>query len=229
MDRGIRGYGFFFLGVRHIKTVCPQTDDGKPRRLKSISQAKHKSDQLDAITLCNLIRSDFFPACYVSPPEVRSLRNLLRYRTILVREQVRFKNKTACLLMSAGVRYNKRRLHGKKYFQSLIEREELPEELKELLRLKRLPIEFFRLQARLVLRRLEKHPDIEKRLELLKTIPGVGSITALTWILEIWDPYRFPNNKHAHSYCGLCGGRKESGERKKGRPFQNNVTPISNG
>ena len=200
-----------------LKPFAQELHMGHPKDLKRIG--KHKSDKLDAITLCNLIRADYFPSCYVSPPEVRRLRNLLRYRTTLVREMVRFKNKMACLLMAAGVSYNKRRLHGKQYFSQLIEREELPGELKELLRLKRLPIEFFHFQSKTALRKLEKHPGLLKRLEILKSIPGVGSITALSWILEIWDPFRFPNDKHAHSYCGLCGSRKESGGKEQNLPI----------
>jgi len=203
-------------------TLKPYADDvlmGNPRRLVAISQAKHKSDHLDARTLANLLRSDYFPDCYVLPIEVRRLRNFLRYRNNLMRELVRFKNKTACLLMSAGITYNKRRLHGRRYFHSLVEREDLPPELKELLHLKRLPIDFFRVQARMVLRKLEKHPGLVRRLELLKTIPGIGPITALSWILEVWDPNRFPSVKHAHSYCGLCSGRKESAGKERRTPI----------
>jgi transposase len=74
----------------------------------------------------------------------------------------------------------------------------------------RLPVGFIRDQTRFVLQKLERHPELKERIELLRSIPGVGPITALTWILEIWNPYRFPTDKHAQSYCGLCSGRRES-------------------
>ena len=39
----------------------------------------------------------------------------------------------------------------------------------------------------------------------MRTVPGVGPITALTWALEIGDFTRFASIKEAVSYCGLCG------------------------
>jgi transposase len=200
-----------------LKPYALELHMGHPKDLKGIG--KHKSDQLDAITLCNLIRADYFPSCYVAPPEVRRLRNFLRYRNTLMRELVRFKNKMACFLMSLGVTYNKRRLHGKKYFQSIVEKEDLPVEIKELLKYQRLPIEFLTVQARIILRKLKRHPGLKERMERLQTIPGIGPITALTWILEVWDPNRFPKAKNAHSYCGLCGARKESGGKERNTPI----------
>jgi len=44
---------------------------------------------------------------------------------------------------------------------------------------------------------------LKDRLERLWTVPGVGSITALTWVLEIGDVTRFASIKEAISYCGL--------------------------
>jgi len=42
------------------------------------------------------------------------------------------------------------------------------------------------------------------------TIPAVGPITALTWVLEVGDVKRFSSIKKAISYCGLCGAEKSS-------------------
>lgn len=53
----------------------------------------------------------------------------------------------------------------------------------------------------------------------MTTIPGVGEITALTWVLEVWDPTRFGNYKKAISYCGLCSGQNQSGDQEKRGPL----------
>ena len=45
------------------------------------------------------------------------------------------------------------------------------------------------------------------------TIPAVGPITALTWVLEVGDVKRFSSIKKAISYCGLCGDEQKSAER----------------
>jgi len=51
------------------------------------------------------------------------------------------------------------------------------------------------------------------------TIPAVGPVTALTWVLEIGDVRRFSSIKKAISYCGLCGAEKSSAETIKRTPL----------
>ena len=51
------------------------------------------------------------------------------------------------------------------------------------------------------------------------TIPAVGPITALTWVLEIGDVKRFSSIKKAISYCGLCGAQKSSADTIKRTPL----------
>jgi hypothetical protein len=63
------------------------------------------------------------------PPELEGLRRQLRFRRLVVEETVRFKNKTAGLLMEAGVEYERRHLPGKRSFAEvlyLIDRELRP-------------------------------------------------------------------------------------------------------
>ena len=42
-----------------------------------------------------------------------------------------------------------------------------------------------------------------KALTLLKSIPGIGDVTAMTILSEIGDINRFPDPRHLHSYAGL--------------------------
>ena len=46
---------------------------------------------------------------------------------------------------------------------------------------------------------LERDPMLAERLERLRTVPGVGPITALTWVLEIGDVAPFQSIKQAIS------------------------------
>ena len=66
---------------------------------------------------------------------------------------------------------------------------------------------------------LTRDPLLKERVKRLKTIPGVGPITALTWALEIGDVARFRSLKQAISYCGLCGEEKSSAETAKRTPI----------
>jgi transposase len=66
---------------------------------------------------------------------------------------------------------------------------------------------------------LERDPLLKERLRRLRTVPGVGSITALTWALEIGDYTRFSSNKQAISYCGLCADEKSSADKVMRMPL----------
>jgi transposase len=66
---------------------------------------------------------------------------------------------------------------------------------------------------------LERDPMLRERLRRLRTVRGVGSITALTWALEIGDCTRFTSNKQAISYCGLCAYEKSSADKVMRMPL----------
>ena len=60
---------------------------------------------------------------------------------------------------------------------------------------------------------LERDPLLAERLKRLRTIPGVGPITARTWALEIGDVSRLQSIKQAISYCGLCSAERSSADK----------------
>ena len=66
---------------------------------------------------------------------------------------------------------------------------------------------------------LERDPLLAERLKRLRTVPGVGPITALTWVLEIGDVARFQSIKNAISYCGLCGAERSSADKVMRTPI----------
>ena len=188
--------------------------------MKAIGAAKKKNDKLDARKIADLVRCNLLPACYVAPPEMRELRRLLRYRNLVVAQAVQMKNKISGLLMEVGAEYNKQRLHGKKYFAELLdELEEVPESVKDLLRLSRGALEMFEATQRQLLDRLQKQPLLVKRVKRLTSIPGVGEVTALTWALEIGDPQRFPSIGDAVSYCGLTSALDASADKQQRGPI----------
>jgi len=182
-----------------------------PEMLKAITAAKKKNDAADAEKIADLLRCNLLPECYMAPEEHRNLRRILRYRNLLVREAAKMKTKTATLLMEVGAEYNKRRLHGSKYFQELLSTlEYVPESVLNLLQMSRSSMEFFDKMQKSLIGALGNNPKISQRVELLKGIQGIGEVTALTWVLEIGDVYRFGRINQAISYCGLCSAQKES-------------------
>ena len=191
-----------------------------PAKMKAISAGKKKSDTIDARTIADLVRCNLLPACYVARPRIRELRRLLRYRSLVVSEAVRMKNKMAGLLMETGAEYVKEKLHRKKYFASLLEElEEVPESVIDLLRLSRGALEMFEATQKRLVRELRTDAELSERVERLMTIPAVGEITALTWALEIGDPHRFHSAAEAMSYCGLTAALKSSAGKQQRGPI----------
>jgi hypothetical protein len=70
--------------------------------------------------ICDYLRCDFLPECYMAPTAIREWRRTLRYRNLLVRQMVQMKIKISSLLMEAGVSYNKQQLHKAGYFRELL-------------------------------------------------------------------------------------------------------------
>jgi transposase len=68
---------------------------------------KNKHDRIDASKICDCLRCDFLPECYMASTAIRERRRTLRHRNLLVRQMVQMKNKIGMLLMEAGVSYNK--------------------------------------------------------------------------------------------------------------------------
>src|ERR1700723_1539444 len=191
-----------------------------PLMLRAIAAAKKKNDRIDAAKIADCLRCDFLPECHMASTAIRDRRRTLRYRNLLVRQTVQMKNRVSGLLMETGVSYNKRRLHKVGYFADLMAtNEEIHECIRPLLRLSRDHIERAQKLDYALISSLERDPLLKERLRRLRTVPGVGPITALTWALEIGDFTRFRSIKEAISYCGLCGDENSSADKVMRMPL----------
>ena len=122
--------------------------------------------------------------------------------------------------MEVGGTYDKRRLHGHKYFGELLERvEDVPDSVKDLLRLSRGSLELFTGIQKKLTQTLREQPLIRERVERVMSIAGVGEIMALTWVLEVGDLARFSSARDAISYCGLCSAQRESAGKEHRGPI----------
>jgi len=176
-----------------------------PEMLKAIVAAKKKNDRDDAERIADLLRVNLLPEAYMMPAELRELRRMLRYRNMIVRTATAMKNKMSGLLMEVGARYDKRRLHGKRYFKQLMAGiEDVPDSVKDMLHMSRSSLELFETIQKKLVRALRDNPMIRERVNLLMSIPGVGEV------LEVWSGD--PNTKNdiprwaakvGHEYLGV--------------------------
>jgi transposase len=182
--------------------------------------SKKKNDRIDAGKIADCVRCDFLPECHMASTEIRDRRRTLRYQNLVIKQMVQMKNRVSGLLMETGVSYNKQRLHKVGYFAELMTtNEEVHESVRPLLKLSRDMISRSQKLDYALVSSLQRDPALKERLRRLRTVPGVGPITALTWALEIGDYTRFSSAKRAISYCGLCGDEKSSADKVMRMPI----------
>lgn len=179
------------------------------------SGIKHTDDKSDAIWLANLLRLNSLFTGYIYPKEKRGMRELVRKRLILVRQQ------TACLLSIQGMvtRYENVCLLKSKI--KSIDNDKILDVIKDE------NVKFTAQSQMKVLNCIMEQVDIlEKQIQkklkpdplfaLLKTIPGVGSILAMTILLETGEISRFKSAGNYSSYCRCVESKRTSNEKNKG-------------
>jgi len=182
----------------HLLPHAEKVKVAHPLMLRAIAAAKRKNDKIDAGKIADCLRCDFLPECHMISTAIRDRRRTLRYRNLVLKQMVQMKNRVSGLLMETGVSYNKQRLHKLGYFTELISsNDEVSESIRPLLKLSRETIVRSQKLDYALVSSLERDPLLAERLERLRTIPGVGPITALTWALEIGDVSRFQSIKQA--------------------------------
>ena len=204
----------------HLLPHAQQVKVAHPLMLRAIAAAKKKNDRIDAGKIADCLRCDFLPECHMASTQIRDRRRTLRYRHLLVRQMVQMKNRVSGLLMETGVSHNKQRLHKVGYFRELLSTNpEIDESIRPLLRLSRETIVRLQKTEYALVSSLQRDPMLAERIRRLRTVPGVGPITALTWALEMGEIARFRSIRHAISYCGLCSEEKSSAEKVMRTPL----------
>jgi transposase len=181
------------------------------RKLAAISQAKAKTDRLDARTLARLLASGYLEEVWAPDERTRALRRLTSRRARLVRARTRAKNEVhGVLARNLCGRPPVRHLFseaGRRWLAAL----ELP--LDEQLTLEGclrqidfLEGEIQALEAVLARQALES-PEIRR----LLTIPGVNVHTAAAFMASVGDIGRFSSPRKLVSYLGLDPRVRQSG------------------
>src|SRR5271166_1075846 len=176
----------------HLQPHAAALKVAHPLMLRAIAAAKKKNDRIDARKICDCLRCDFLPECYMASTAIRERRRTLRYRNLLVRQMVQMKIKISALLMEAGVSYNKQRLHKAGYFRELLaSNPDIDEGLRSLLRqCREFVVRLGKTESALI-HSLQEDRLLAERVERLMSIPAVGPLTALIWVLEIGEVQRF--------------------------------------
>jgi len=190
-----------------------------PRKMRVIAESVCKCDRLDAATLNELAGADLrLPVCYFPDDETFALREHLRARADLVRLRTMSKNRVhsifhrRCILTPAtGDVFAAR---GRVFLQQA--RGQLDQAGAVLLD-----------RWLGVVDQIDEHLDASDQeltelagaerwkssVELLRTMPGVGRLTALTILAELGDIHRFRSRAAVANYAGLTPVVRSSNQK----------------
>ncbi len=175
-----------------------------PRKTVLIAKSLQKTDKNDALTLALLVRTGLLYTSIEVTPETKKLRALVRERSFLVQLRASMQ----CRLEGVVTREGRHLLEGatsSKRGASVILAGE-NHEWKRAIHIK-LDIMKYINQIEAELRQEIQTPLIK----LLATIPGVGVITALTWVAEIGDFSLFKTPEKLCAFAGLVPTERSSG------------------
>jgi transposase len=189
---------------------------GDPRKIRAAETRKQKTDVRDAAHLLELLLNGQFEKnmrIWVPTAAERDVRQLVLHRHRLVGMRTRVKNQLRAVALNEGMgpKPGLWSQKGQAQFQALAlppwserRRADNLELLAELVRRTK-PLD----QA--VLQEAERRPEAVR----LMTHPGIGPITALTFVLTIGDPLRFASSRKLTSYLGLIPAEDSSGGRQR--------------
>jgi transposase len=183
-----------------------------------------KTDRVDCRKLARSLRSGDIEGIYVPSRPKAEDRSLLRTRHSMVRKQTRCKNQIKSILCFYGIHIPDEVAdsHWSKRFIAWIEsiRMErasgniaLKVHLAELMQIRQIIAELNR-----AIRALATTDGYRSNAQILKTVPGVSTLTAMTLLTELYDINRFKTLDKLCGYVGLIPNTNSSGEtdRKTG-------------
>lgn len=214
--------------VQLVEPLAKRIVLAHPGKLRIIAESTRKSDKLDAKVLAEMLAQGQIPASYRPTPRQRAHRTLVRHRQFWQRKITGVRNKIRRILSDYNL--DRRDLFteiGQAWLKTAavsdIDRfclDQLVEEWSNLVK---------RLQATdQKLREFAKTGSVQEQFDraLLRTVPGVGSVTSEVILAELADPRRFSSLKKVVAYAGLAPGQRESAGKRKNLHIEKTGSPL---
>jgi len=181
-----------------------------------------KTDKADSRKLARMLRGNEYHAIHIPDRKLEADRALVRQRFRIMKDVSRTKNRVKSLLFQFGIDLPARftqpqtRYWSRIYIDWLkdidLSQERLRQTLDNYIRIG----ELLRKELLVVnrqIRELARGEAYSKNFELLISIPGVGLMTAITFLVQIGDINRFKTLDDLCNYVGLVPSMHGSGEK----------------
>jgi transposase len=168
-----------------------------------------KNDERDATELAHRLRRGDLPESWIAPPEVRELRELIRYRAKLAALRTSAKAQIHAVMAKLGILPTQSDMFSPTG-QLLLN--EMPFEGAYAIRVDSLRdlLEIYERELAMVEQALHRRLAGHKGYWAIQALNGVGRITAAIFVAEIGDVTRFPSPHHLCSWAGLTPTHRES-------------------
>ena len=174
-----------------------------------LSQMHNKTDANDAAMLAELARTGFYKKVEVKSRGAQERRALLKAREVALKSRVNVENTIRGLLASFGLRLPKHLATYEQRVHTLLrEQQVLSGIILPLLELRTAALR----QAAALTKEMVRYAKEDDACQRLMTIPGVGPVSAVTYVATIDDPSRFAKSRSVGAYLGLTSRRYQSGD-----------------
>jgi transposase len=177
----------------------------------------NKTDKLDAAGLATLLRNGTLPSVWIPSGEIRDQRELPRMRMALVHMRTALKNRVHATFAKYGILFPGESdlfgVGGRKHIGKRLP--ELPPETRRSVEQELVLLDQIERQIDLAESRIKEVVKVTPEMELLRTLPGVGPILAITIALEIGDIGRFRSADRLASYSGTVPRVSSSGGKTR--------------
>jgi len=191
-----------------------------PAAIKQYEGLKYTDDKWDAFWLAHLKRLNILPEGYIYPKDLRPVRDLLRRRGLFVRQRTsQILSLQSMITRNLGIRMSARDLRKLEVdkFDQLTDANQIFMVKSHLKTIEHLDQTIKDIE-KMVLSQVK----LKKEFTLLQTIPGIGTILALTIMLEVGNIKRFKKVGQYSSYCRCVKSEKTSNSKKKGENNKKN-------
>lgn len=182
-----------------------------------------KEDKRDSRKIARCLRNGELTPIYTPKLETLNDRSLIRSRSVLVRDMVRFKLRIKSFLYFYGIEFPKefknRNTYWSNRFTSWLK--EIPMKEESGKHALNALIDEAESQRKLLLRvtreikGLGQFPKYKDQVKLLRGIPGIGLLNAMIILTEVENIDRFPSAEKFASFIGLIPMSQSSGEKEK--------------
>ena len=217
-EAGFSGFSTYYaLKEQGIDCMVINAADVPTSQYESVM----KSDKVDSEKLARSLRAESLKCIYIREKENLDDRSLVRIRTSIVKDLTAYRRRIKHLLMTHGVELPERfagmkNCWSRAFIKWLKEEATLMSSTRQSLDMLVDHVQTIRknlLKVTLQIRKLGQSSKYAEKFNLIKSIPGIGLITTMSLLTEIYDFGRFHNEREFASYLGLIPTSHSSGDK----------------